>query len=253
AHHAWAATGRGIAYGPDDFGSAATKQFLFIPDSVRPGAEITDCPWVKYMRVAFTDYIFSESLRPAVPENNFWIGEVVSWEYNGNTGPIIDTPNINFQWFKIDTRHQVYSRRPSSIYFQDVDQVLEMDWGVGPLEIYFDVLNNVGGKLILGKGPEIIIATITGGNGEISPGEGCGYFPRIYSEDSVNLGAFNNFDAPVEGSICRPSANLWKLLYKRDNEVTDVSPTIRLVFENESAVTLDFGIILYDVGGNPMT
>jgi len=256
AFHAWASSGQGVEYGPDDFGSEDAIQKLLIPGTIRPGADIDDCPIVQYSRIDFTDFVFPASLQPAIPEDTFWIGEVVSWEYYGDglvtagvTGPTIDTPNINFQWFEIDTPHQVYSRRPATIDIRNVGQVLEMDWGADPLEISFLVRNNVGMPLIIG-GNESIRASIVSGNGEIKASDGCDSFPSIFSEDPVSINPFNNYD--LESDLCRPNSNWFKLTYKRDNEETDVSPFIKLVYENESSVVLTVGIVLYDDAGDPM-
>jgi hypothetical protein len=125
-----------------------------------------------------------------------------------------------------------------------------MDWGADPLEISFLIYNNIGTEFQILKRPSIT-ASIVRGNGEIKAGLGCGSSLASYTTDPIEINAFNNYeDEPPD--LCKPMSNLWKLLYKRDNEVTDESPIIHLVYGDEPSITLDFGIILYDAGGDPM-
>ena len=179
-------------------------------------------------------YPFPEEVDVPAPADNLCIGSVVMCD------DISEVRSINLNWQWRDTGFFTYSREPAYFINQTVDPTL--DWGEEYVDIILHCFDSVG-LLWSEQKAYKLRATIVNGTGTITDGL---WYPQVYGATVVCTSFFDEWaEFPDHWPI-------WHIRYKRDNLVTDVSPTIKFELVIENSIIGFCTIELFDAAGDPM-
>ena len=199
---------------------------------LQDNAYYTIFDWVVMDYLDFSDYIFPEAIDPPIPQDSIELASIVAF----NKGVEIHAININWKW-KL-TRFFIYGREPMFFVNESLDA--ELDWGESVVWIELRGIDNTGGIWSNGK-TYTMKASIVSGTGEISDAF-CN--PPEWGVTCVCTSFYDPLDA-----VHYP---YFYIRYKRDNLVTDISPTIKYELVIDNAITGFCSVELFDAAGDPM-